>query len=217
MIREWIVTKDRNPLLDSVFYSSMCYLWEIILSHTLAQPLFNAQTYPRTIRSNSVFYVLAHTMSPVSNDFATMYQLSDVYLVCGMPAPAPTCEYKMHADLIIGAHRHTQYPNGHPTRIRRTYGVLLLTQPCRRTLACATQMQYVRFGEFVIRTVSRPENTTLSFHCLQHNRQSVFVCFALFRSSLDFCGTMYSRVQCICCQYLPIYGVFGWIMPSLSG
>lgn len=80
-----------------VFYSSMCYLWEIILSrthshtHTLKAIPFEgkgvciqATTFACNPRSNSVFYVLPHKMSPVSNDFDTMYQLSDVYLICGM-------------------------------------------------------------------------------------------------------------------------------------
>lgn len=35
----------------------------------------------------AVFYVFVHKMSPVSNHFATMYQLRDVYLVCGIVRP----------------------------------------------------------------------------------------------------------------------------------
>lgn len=93
---------------------------------------------------------------------------------------------------------------------------LLLTQRCR-----VTQMQYVRFSEFVIRAGRRKSVTDRKHYpfffgvpSAWHNRWDVVLCVTLSHSSLDFCGTMSFRFQFICRQYLPIYGVFGGIMPS---
>lgn len=107
LIRECCIQGTQFAASRRILFIDVLPLGNHFVAYT-CQPLFYATSQPWTIRSNSMFYVLAHKMSPVSNDFATMYQLSDVYLVCGMPAPSG--EYKMHADLIIGA-QHTDTRN----------------------------------------------------------------------------------------------------------